>query len=195
MGYLSQLASYPALQTPTFQQDGTTEFRSRLQIFVFVPSVCGIILMACLFIIPLFQDFTMDTRITENSLINLGFPVFQNQTHHNYTDERYSIYEKFYSALYQTRGLESRMQLDFDELFQQFNITIRDIRNKPLEYTPEIKFIWNSFYDNETFVISGLEDIMTWDGNLTLSNLREKFSEKYKWFNGKYFNIPEAAYL
>jgi hypothetical protein len=51
--YLQEIASYPPLQTSQFNSDGTTEYRSKVQVFYFLPSICCIIILILVFLIPL----------------------------------------------------------------------------------------------------------------------------------------------
>ena len=105
--------SYPPLQTSQFNIDGTTEFKSKLSICIFSPSLIAIVSMIFLFGVPLIEQSIIDTRIVENSRIDLGFPVISNDTN---ASEK-SLYEKFYKFVYKTTGMESKEQINMTTLF------------------------------------------------------------------------------
>jgi hypothetical protein len=56
-----------------------------------------------LFTVPLFNETVVDTRIVENSKIDLGFPVIANKT-----QDGFSIYQWFYKMIYKTTTMEKK---------------------------------------------------------------------------------------
>ena len=55
-----------------------------------------------LFTVPLFNETVVDTRIVENSKIDLGFPVISNET----TSQ--SAFKTFYKKIYKTTEMEKK---------------------------------------------------------------------------------------
>ena len=74
---LAEIASFPPLRTPHFNEDGDNRFRSKIQICVFGPSVLLILLIAILNIYPIFKDEIMDTTI-QSEKIDAGFGLISN---------------------------------------------------------------------------------------------------------------------
>jgi len=77
LGALAEIASFPPLRTPHFNEDGDNRFRSKIQICVFGPSVILIFLIGVLNFYPFFVSSVVDTQIL-NQKIDVGFEMVSN---------------------------------------------------------------------------------------------------------------------
>ena len=74
---LREIAQFPPFNTPHFNDDGNNQFRSKAMICVFGPSMCALILIAMVCIVPIFTDEILQTTISTDTL-DYGFQMVNN---------------------------------------------------------------------------------------------------------------------
>ena len=124
MQALAEIASFPPLRTPHFNEDGDNRFRSKIQICIFGPSVLIIFLIIILNIYPFINKSVMDTTI-QNLKIDYGFDLISNKT------EIESIpINKYYSSIYRlfnkSPGLQESRLVDYSEFSEGMTLYLKD---------------------------------------------------------------------
>jgi hypothetical protein len=84
------------LRTSHFNEDGTNVFRSKIQIFVFLPSVITITLLSIVYIFPLFIQSPFSSQVAQNEYLDYGFEMVSNDTHVQDDDLIYTAYQYLY---------------------------------------------------------------------------------------------------
>ena len=74
-----ELASFPPITTGQFNKDGTTEFTSRLQPLIFLPSICFIIFVTIVLLARVIYGEVLESSL-QTVLLDYGFDMAYNNT-------------------------------------------------------------------------------------------------------------------
>ena len=128
MEALAEIASFPPLRTPHFNEDGDNRFRSKIQICIFGPSVLIIFLIIILNIYPFINKSVMDTTI-QNLKIDVGFELISNQT-----ESEIIPINKYYSSIYRlfnkSPGVQEKRLIDYTEFFDGMTLKLENTAGK-----------------------------------------------------------------
>lgn len=118
---LAALASFPALRTSQFNEDGDDVFRSKLMFLVSFPSAVIVLLLIYIFTLPHFYSDYVDSKISTTKNY-YGFDMFDNETN---TQNRpiSGMYASTYKALGFSFGI-SRVEFHHEIFFNEMQIVL-----------------------------------------------------------------------
>ena len=121
---INYIISFPAYETAWFNEDGTSQFKSKLMICVFAPTVLLVGVMIFLLFIPLFTVDYVNSKVVV-SRNSIGIPLFNNNTN---TDIR-PISSNFSWLLKKFKGSIGLEKKYFyrEEFFKDFKVQLFDI--------------------------------------------------------------------